>query len=297
MRILNINKPSGWTSFDAVRHLKGRFREKKAGHLGTLDPMAIGVLPIFFGKATRLIPYFNDADKGYRAEITLGVRTDTLDAEGRILAEKDCHHLDADTVRKAAESFRGTRVQRVPVYSAVKVDGKPSYELARQGLPTPIKTREVLIHELEVERVELPKLQLRVLCSKGTYIRAIADDLGQMLKVGAHLNSLNRLNCGPWFLLQHSVRIDFLDACYDRDVPWVDPVELLSEWETIVIDPEQGRKLGQGQRLKLPQTGFLCKENNQDRVKALDQQNNLVAVGRLLWDDMGYEFQPSRVFV
>ena len=131
--ILNIDKPKGWSSFDVIRFLKRLFNEKKAGHLGTLDPLASGVLPIFLGKGTRLIPYFNETDKVYRALIDLGIRTDTFDAEGKILEDNKCPEFSKQELESALDSFRGRHLQSVPAFSAVKIEGKRAYQLAREG--------------------------------------------------------------------------------------------------------------------------------------------------------------------
>ena len=131
--ILNIDKPKGWSSFDVIRFLKRLFNEKKAGHLGTLDPLASGVLPVFLGKGTRLIPYFNETDKIYRAHIHLGIRTDTFDAEGKILEEIKCPDFSKKELESALDSFRGRHLQSVPAFSAVKIEGKRAYHLAREG--------------------------------------------------------------------------------------------------------------------------------------------------------------------
>ena len=202
--ILNIDKPKGWSSFDVIRFLKRLFNEKKAGHLGTLDPLASGVLPVFLGKGTRLIPYFNETDKIYRAHIHLGIRTDTFDAEGKILEEKECPEFSKKELESALDSFRGRHLQSVPAFSAVKIEGKRAYHLARQGKVLKMPKREVEFLELELEEVQLPYLQLRIHCSKGTYIRSLAEDLGSKLKVGAHLSGLVRLQRGKHFLLENT---------------------------------------------------------------------------------------------
>ena len=150
MKIISIDKPKGWTSFDVVSFLKKYFEEKKIGHLGTLDPIATGVLPIFLGKATRLIPYFNNVDKTYRAVCKLGECTDTYDAEGKIT--KTCHSsiLNSSQVTNAFNSFLGEQKQHIPPFSAAKINGVPYYKLARKGLPVPKKSRSVIFHELKI---------------------------------------------------------------------------------------------------------------------------------------------------
>ena len=161
LRIISIDKPKGWTSFDVVRFVKRQFQEKKVGHLGTLDPMATGVLPVFLGQATRLIPLFNNVDKTYRAVCKFGESTDTYDAEGTITQTLDSSFLNPQEVKKAVYSFLGQQEQQTPAFSAAKVNGVPAYKLARQGLEVPVKIRTVTFHELQ----QL-KLQFRPRCIK-----------------------------------------------------------------------------------------------------------------------------------
>ena len=190
LRIINIDKSKGWTSFDVFRLIKRKFKENKVGHLGTLDPMATGVLPLFLGKATRLIPLFNESDKTYRAVCKFGESTNTFDAEGSVTNTCETRYLKSEEIKKSVKLFQGEQLQETPAFSATKINGIPAYKLARQGLKIPKKTRFVIFHDLVVESIDLPYVQIRIHCSKGTYIRSFANDLGHLLKVGAHLTSL-----------------------------------------------------------------------------------------------------------
>ena len=310
MRIININKAQGWTSFDVVRFIKRKFDEKKVGHLGTLDPMATGVLPVFLGQATRLIPLFNDADKTYRAVCKLGESTDTFDAEGRMTERHNIGDLNSEQVTKAVYTFLGTQKQQVPAYSASKIKGIPSYKLARQGLKVPAKTRSVIFHELDVEAVDLPFVKIRIHCSKGTYIRALANDLGQKLKVGAHLTSLDRLACGKWFKSGNSISIEKLEETVtENNVPWISPLELLDHLNTIVGSAEMVVSIKQGRSVeffqqnwtdsgvKLTENCVIESETNSVKTKVVDSCQNLVAIGHIMWENEASFFHPIKVFV
>jgi tRNA pseudouridine55 synthase len=310
LRIININKAQGWTSFDVVRFIKRKFDEKKVGHLGTLDPMATGVLPVFLGQATRLIPLFNDTDKTYRALCKLGESTDTFDAEGSVTESHNIGDLNSEQVTKAVYTFLGTQKQQVPAYSASKIKGIPSYKLARQGLKVPAKTRSVIFHELDVEAVDLPFVKIRIHCSKGTYIRALANDLGQKLKVGAHLTSLDRLACGKWFKSGNSISIEKLEETVtENNVPWISPLELLDHLNTIVGSAEMVVSIKQGRSVeffqqnwtdsgvKLTENCVIESETNSVKTKVVDSCQNLVAIGHIMWENEASFFHPIKVFV
>ena len=310
MRIININKIQGWTSFDVVRFIKRKFNEKKVGHLGTLDPMATGVLPVFLGQATRLIPLFNDADKTYRAVCKLGESTDTFDAEGRMTERHNLGNLNPEQVTKAVHTFLGPQKQQIPAFSASKINGIPAYKLARQGLKVPAKTKSVIFHELDVEAVNLPFVQIRIHCSKGTYIRALANDLGQKLKVGAHLTSLDRLACGKWFKSENAISIEKLqETVTENKVPWISPLELLDHLNTIVGSAEMVVSIKQGRRVeflqqnltesvvKMTENSVIESETNSVKTKVVDSCQNLVAIGHIMWENETSYFHPIRVFV
>ena len=310
MRIININKTQGWTSFDVVRFIKRKFNEKKVGHLGTLDPMATGVLPVFLGQATRLIPLFNNTDKTYRAVCKLGESTDTFDAEGRGTERHNLGNLNSEQVTKAVKTFLGPQKQQIPAFSASKINGIPAYKLARQGLKVPAKTKSVIFHELDVEAVNLPFVQIRIHCSKGTYIRALANDVGQKLKVGAHLTSLDRLACGKWFKSENAISIEKLqETVTENKVPWISPLELLDHLNTIVGSAEMVVSIKQGRRVeflqqnltesvvKMTENSVIESETNSVKTKVVDSCQNLVAIGHIMWENETSYFHPIRVFV
>jgi tRNA pseudouridine55 synthase len=196
--ILIINKPSGWTSFDVVAKIRNKLGVKKVGHTGTLDPMATGVLVLCLGKATKKVQEMTGYDKEYVAEITLGATSNTDDAEGKITPDKNAKKAAETEVKEALKNFAGEIQQIPPQFSAKKVGGRRAYALARKGQEVKLEPREVTIHELELLDYKWPVLKCRVLCSKGTYIRALARDLGQILGCGAYLSALERTKVGPY---------------------------------------------------------------------------------------------------
>lgn len=195
--ILNINKPEGWTSQDVVAKLRGWLHIRRVGHTGTLDPMATGVLPVCFGKATRIIEYYDDDFKTYEAEMKLGMVTDTLDITGTVLETKPVD-VSEDDVIQTIDSFRGWITQIPPKYSALKVNGKPLYKYAREGVEVEIKSRKIYVEDIQPVEVNLGenRILFRVTCSKGTYIRTICDDIGKKLGCGGTMTSLQRTQSG-----------------------------------------------------------------------------------------------------
>ena len=198
--IINVYKEKGFTSFDVVAKMRGILGQRKVGHTGTLDPAAEGVLPVCAGRGTRLCDMLTDHDKTYRATLLLGVVTDTEDTTGTVLEEKNTDHLTEDEVREAIMSFVGDYDQVPPMYSALKVDGKKLYELAREGKVIERKARPVKIHEIVIESVNLPEVVMSVACSKGTYIRTLCNDIGAKLGVGGCMKDLLRTKVGRFVL-------------------------------------------------------------------------------------------------
>ncbi len=310
LRIININKPKDWTSFDVVRFVKRRFNEKKVGHIGTLDPMATGVLPVFLGQATRLIPLFNNLDKSYSAICKFGESTDTYDAEGKVIETNDTSFLNPQEINETFYSFLGQREQQIPAFSASKIKGVPAYKLARKGFKVPIKFRTVIFHELEVESLLIPFFQFRVKCSKGTYIRTLVNDLGLLLKVGAHLTSLKRLACGKMFHINNSVTINELKIIVDdTDLPWISPLKLLKHVYTVSATTHMMTFIKNGRQVEVPKPietiknikkypeNELSIESNQIQTKVLDSNHNLVAIGYVMCENNVWLFKPTKVFI
>lgn len=217
--IINVDKPAGWTSQDVCAKLRKRLGTRRVGHTGTLDPMAVGVLPVAFGKATRIIEYYDADVKVYRTELQLGVTTDTLDATGTVLEERDRSGLHELDVLAAVAKFQGDITQIPPKYSALKVNGKRLYEYAREGKDVEIKPRR--IHVLGISDVDVNMetgiVGFTVACSKGTYIRTICDDIGRELGCGAHMTELIRIKSGV-FSLFDSLELDDILSMDDAEL-------------------------------------------------------------------------------
>ncbi len=194
--LLALDKAPGLSSNAALQQVKRIFGASKAGHGGSLDPLATGVLPLCFGEATKVSQFLLDSDKRYRTRMKLGVRTDSGDSEGREIAVCEAFGVTREQVAKALESFRGELEQVPPMHSAVKVRGTPLYKLARSGRVIEREARRVTIHDIALTNFAPPEIEIELACSKGTYIRTIADELGQMLGCGAHVIALRRLRAG-----------------------------------------------------------------------------------------------------
>lgn len=207
--ILFVDKPMHWTSFDVVSRVRGTFHVKKVGHAGTLDPNATGLLIICTGKKTKIIDEFSGLEKEYLATIELGARTASFDSETEVIERKEVAHLSGDTIRAALAAFIGTQNQIAPMYSAVKHNGKPLYKYARKGREIERRPREVTISELDVTEIALPLVTFRIVCSKGTYIRAVADECGKKLGCGAYLKELRRTRIGTHHV-KDAIRIEEL---------------------------------------------------------------------------------------
>lgn len=264
--------------------------------------MATGVLPVFLGKATKLIFLFNQLDKEYRATLHLGISTDTLDAEGTIIDKKKTDHLSEEQVIEAAMRYRGTYVQRVPEYSAVKIQGVPSYKLARQGKEVPRKQREVTISELTLEAIELPRVEIRMRCTSGTYVRALARDIGESLGVGAHLVQLERLACGDEFQLADSWTVETLQELYERQeaLPSMDLLQVLKNLITLPLESRFIQRLQHGQPIPVTAACLdmaLAGQAVGRWAKAVGQDDEVIAVGQLQRSDDEIRFFPTKLLI
>ncbi len=208
--VLNVHKASGWTSHDVVAKLRGLLMTRKIGHAGTLDPAATGVLPVLVGRATRIAEYLIDWDKEYRAILRLGETTDTQDATGTVLSTCAAQGLAQADIRAAVARFQGRLRQVPPMYSAVKVRGVPLYRAARSGRTVERRPRDITVHQIEVLEIMGRDVALRIVCSKGTYIRTLCADIGETLGVGGHLLTLERSRVGP-LTLEQALTVEQLD--------------------------------------------------------------------------------------
>ena len=252
--IVCVNKPAGFTSFDVVAKLRGVFKTKKIGHAGTLDPMAIGVLPVFVGKATKVIPYMDNKDKKYVAKFMLGKKTDTLDVTGMVLEEKESN-VTKEEVSEILKRYVGKIKQIPPMYSAVKKNGVPLYKLARQGQVVERKSREVEIYELICKNFDenLQVGEIEVFCSSGTYIRTLCDDIGTELGVGGILTDLTRtMACG--YDLKECRTIDEIISLKDNGMleKTILPIEsVFGNLPRIYLDTRQEKMFRNGVKLSL----------------------------------------------
>ncbi|WP_287448266.1 tRNA pseudouridine(55) synthase TruB [Sellimonas sp.] len=210
--IINVRKEKGFTSHDVVAKLRGITRQKKIGHTGTLDPDATGVLPVCFGKATKLCDMLTEKEKAYEAVLLLGKTTDTQDISGEVKKERSVEGITQDQVRETILSFVGEYDQIPPMYSALKVNGKKLYELAREGVEIERKPRKIQIHRIEIREINLPEVRFEVWCSKGTYIRTLCNDIGEKLGCGGCMSSLIRTKSGI-FTLEESKSLDEIETC------------------------------------------------------------------------------------
>lgn len=247
--IVNVYKEAGFTSHDVVAKLRGILRQKKIGHTGTLDPDAVGVLPVCLGTGTKLCDMLTDWNKEYIAVLRLGVTTDTQDMSGKILeqaAEEQLERLTVQEVTDAVNSFLGSYDQIPPMYSALKVNGKKLYELAREGKEIERRPRRVVIEELELLKVELPLVQMRIVCSKGTYIRTLCQDIGEKLGVGGAMESLCRSRVGI-FRVEEALTLGELEQKRDQNkiADVIVKVDAIFADKRAVCVTERGEKLVQ----------------------------------------------------
>lgn len=232
--ILNVFKNKGMTSFDVVRKVKKVSGEKKVGHTGTLDPMATGVLPVCVGKATKIIDYIMNSDKVYKVKFILGKTTTTYDIEGDVVEEKDISNITTEDIYNAIVSFVGEYDQVPPMYSALKQNGVRLYELARKGIEVERSSRKINIKSINDINIEMPYVDMTVLCSKGTYIRSLCYDIGEKLNVGATMTDLKR-SCTSMFDESKSININELDENnIEKNIVTIE--EALSGYPKLVVN-------------------------------------------------------------
>jgi tRNA pseudouridine55 synthase len=258
--LLVLDKPAGYTSHDVVDIVRRATGERSIGHLGTLDPMATGVLPLLLGKYTRLAQFFGTAEKSYEGSIRFGFATDTFDAEGTPAGELQPLALSLDELRKLALQFRGEMMQTPPIFSAKKIGGVPAHKLARAGKPVEIKPARITIHRFELLSLDgssptQAEARFEVQVSAGGYVRSIAHDLGQLAGCGAHLSALRRTQAGP-FTLAQAISIEELKRLTNtpeeiqRKLPH--PRTLLPEMPSVTVDEEIAGRLRNGMQVNLP---------------------------------------------
>ncbi|MFL6352401.1 MAG: tRNA pseudouridine(55) synthase TruB [Bryobacteraceae bacterium] len=276
-----IDKPAGCTSHDVVNRWRKLANTKRVGHLGTLDPMATGLLVLMTGRATRLAQYLGASDKTYVAEIVFGIISDTYDIEGVSVRTGVPAPSDVTLVRRALDPFRGTFLQTPPAVSAKKVHGVAAYKLVRKQIPVDLRAVEVAVKRLEVESIEPGKIELVVTCSSGTYIRSLAHDLGQQLGCGAVLSKLRRIQSGEFTIKQARTLDEFgqlaeADQLCDAVIP---PARLLPQFPAEYFDSRIEAQIRQGRDFRT--SPFVVPPGAQF-VKALSHSGELIAIGELI---------------
>jgi tRNA pseudouridine55 synthase len=292
--ILNINKASGMTSHDVVAIVRKMLMQKRAGHTGTLDPAASGVLPICLGQATRVAEFLSESGKSYQAEIVFGSVTDTYDAEGEIVRSADASSITLALIQEALPRFLGRQMQMPPPYSAIKIAGQPAYKYARRGEEVKLKPRPIEIMALDILAWQPPRLTLAIECGKGTYIRSLAHDLGEMLGCGAHLGGLIRTRSGP-FLLQESITLEQLAAATiaGSAKEYIFPADLaVQHLPALTLDAETSERALHGNTFHEDSGGEL---QARSMARVYDVNGMFIAIAT--WDEEQQAWQPKKVFV
>lgn len=301
--ILNIFKPAGISSNGVIKEIKRLTGEKKIGHIGTLDPLASGVLPLFLGKYTKLIPYCNQDYKVYRTVARLGAVSDTLDAEGELTPVPIPESCTLEAVKCCLESFIGQSEQIPPMFSAVKIEGKRLYQYARVGQTVQRTPRLITIFNLRLLRWQCPELHFEVTCSKGTYIRTLADDIAIKLGTRAYLKELTRLAHGRFFTQENALGLEQAKKMDKTDLQknFIHPQYILSDWHKIEIDSAILLKhICQGRAVVVPLDNIRFSRLERQFSKALvfSQSGEPIATGNLEFSqDTDSTFSPEKVFL
>jgi tRNA pseudouridine55 synthase len=264
-----LDKPQGWTSHDAVNKIRRLAGTRKVGHLGTLDPMATGVLPILLNRATRLAQFFTRAEKAYDATVRFGFATDTYDAEGRATTPERKPEFLRENLEEWLDQYRGTFAQTPPAVSAKKIGGTPAYKLARRDVAVELAPVEVTMMTLTIERFALPEVDLHVECSAGTYIRSLAHDLGVLSGCGAHLSALRRSRSGD-FVLSQARTIDELESDFQSAV--IPASSLLTDMPVVEVDAITAAQIRNGREFRA--------EGSSPFVRVIAPDSELLAIGR-----------------
>ena len=272
--LLVLDKPAGMTSHDVVSLVRRATGEKSIGHLGTLDPMATGVLPLLLGRYTRLAQFFSQAEKQYTGHIRFGFATDTYDSEGTATTAPAPLTLDLDQLRSLAASFHGEMDQVPPIYSAKKLGGVPAHKLARAGLPVPVKPARIMIHEFSLTGLEGDTASFTITVSAGGYVRSVAHELGELAGCGAHLSGLRRVRAGV-FTLDQAITVEQLKAgvgTFEGLLPH--PRTLLQELPSVTVNEQIAGRLRNGMQVNLPEF------SHAPLVKVFSSPTELIAIAR-----------------
>ena len=294
--VINIHKDKGYTSHDVVAKLRGIVGQKKIGHTGTLDPDATGVLPVCLGKATKLCDMLTDKNKTYETVMLLGIETDTQDISGNVLCENSTDKLDEEGVKKAILSFIGDYMQVPPMYSALKVNGKKLYELAREGVEVERKARPVTILEIQIKEINLPRVRMEVSCSKGTYIRTLCHDIGEKLGCGACMEELIRTRVSR-FKLEDSLtlsQVQELKEAGDLDKILVPIDEMFSDYEAITLKEEYMSFVYNGNTFMPKHVKQYIELVDGKMVRVYDDKGNFIAIYKFIKEK--YIFKIEKMF-
>jgi len=285
--ILLLDKRQGISSNRALQEVKRLFAASKAGHTGSLDPLATGLLPVCFGEATKISALLLDDDKRYRVAIQLGVVTDTGDAEGKVLSTQSVPEFDRQRLDRCLSGFTGTIEQIPPMYSALKHQGKRLYELAREGLEVQRKPRRITIHSIELLHYKGDLLTLDVTCSKGTYIRSLAEDIGRDLGCGASVRELRRTAVGR-LAIDAAWTLTELQGLYDEQLlQCLQPIDLaLAAWPKVILNTDLADRISHGQKVASP-------ERLQSGKVRIYTQRGILGIGEI---DRQRELSPRRLF-
>ena len=294
--IINVYKEKGYTSFDVVAKLRGILKIKKIGHTGTLDPDAEGVLPVCIGNATKLCDFLMEKQKEYEAELILGKSTDTQDMSGEVLNESDNYkNLTEDVIIDTIRSFVGEIYQTPPMYSALKVNGQKLCDLARKGITVERKKRKITIFDIEILKIDLPKVNIRVKCSKGTYIRTLCNDIGEKLGTYGCMGYLLRTGSGQ-FLLEDSVKLMEIEKM--RDENSLDKIIIKTEnvldYKKITVKMEFDKMLLNGNVLTYNMAVCEQEVNKSELVKVYTSQGKFAAIYKKTENDL---FKPEKMFL
>lgn len=290
--ILNINKATGMTSHDVVARVRRLLKQKRVGHAGTLDPAASGVLPICVGQGTRVAEYLSESGKAYQAEILFGVVTDTYDAEGTVVRTADATDLALSQIEQALLHFLGPQMQLPPRYSAIKLQGQPAYKRVRSGEELTLEPRPITIYQLHILAWSPPRLTLEIECSKGTYIRSLAYDLGERLGCGAHLATLVRTRSGP-FTLSESITLEQLATAVEQGTVGTLltlPDIVLQHYPALQLDNTTAGLVLHGNAFRFPQTPHPPAE----LARVYDAAGHFLAIA--VWNAEEEVWQPKKVF-
>lgn len=274
--ILLLDKPKGISSNKALQQVKNLYQAQKAGHTGSLDPLATGVLPVCLGEATKVSGFLLDADKKYRVQIKLGEKTTTADAEGEVIATASVDSISESSISDILPVFIGLQQQLPPMYSALKHNGERLYKLAREGVEVEREPREITIFSLELISVDLPYFELDVHCSKGTYVRTLAEDIGEKLGCGAHVSELRRTAVGVFDA--EPVTMQQLESAAEQGFAGLDPLLMpidsaLMDWQDVHLSADMSYYVRQGQAVMVP------KAPANGMIRLYDEKNGFLGVG------------------